>query len=79
MIVFHEMRSYMPHGRIKWYSPVKGYGFIIPDQGADELFFHYTSMLDTGNHDFSKGDRVSFDESQGEKGLKALNIKLLIN
>jgi CspA family cold shock protein len=65
----------MPEGRIKWFSPVKGYGFIAPDEGGADVFVHYTALIDGESRPLSKGDRVSFEMADGEKGPKALNVQ----
>lgn len=60
-------------GRIKWFNESKGYGFIVPDAGTSEAFFH-KSGLSTGFQPF-EGARVEFDMSEGRKGAKAVNIQ----
>jgi CspA family cold shock protein len=65
----------MPNGRIKWFSPVKGYGFIAPDGGGADVFVHFTSLVVREKETLSKGDRVAFDVVEGEKGPKALNVR----
>ncbi len=63
----------MPSGTVKWFSDKKGYGFIENEDGGD-VFVHHTSINDAGFKTLSEGDRVTFDEEQGDKGLKAVNV-----
>lgn len=64
----------MASGQVKWFSPTKGYGFITPDGGGGEVFVHYTGLADARARNLRKGDCVSFDVVEGEKGPKALNV-----
>lgn len=65
----------MPTGTVKWFNNAKGYGFILPDQGGEDLFVHYTSILMDGYKTLKAGQVVSFDIVKGGKGLHATNIK----
>lgn len=60
-------------GKVKWFSQVKGYGFIEQDEGPD-IFVHYSSIEGNGFRTLSEGDRVEFDVQQQEQGLKARNV-----
>jgi len=60
-------------GKVKWFNEAKGYGFIQRDDGQD-FFVHYTSIQGTGFRTLSKGQRVSFDVVESEKGPKATNV-----
>lgn len=68
-------------GTVKWFSKVKGYGFIIPDGGEGEIFAHYEHIDDNeaypgGRKNLYEGDRVSFIAVEnGSKGLMATAIK----
>jgi CspA family cold shock protein len=65
----------MPTGTVKWFNNAKGYGFILPDQGGEDLFVHYTSILMDGYKTLKAGQAVSFEVVKGGKGLHATNIR----
>lgn len=65
----------MPTGTVKWFNNAKGYGFILPDEGGEDLFVHYTSILMDGYKTLKAGQTVSFDVVKGGKGLHATNIR----
>ena len=65
----------MTTGKVKWFDSKKGYGFIIPEGVAGDVFVHYTSIK--SNNEFKtlkEGMIVEFDVSEGKKGLQALNV-----
>ena len=64
----------MPTGKVKWFDPKKGYGFIVGDDGQD-VFVHYTSILGAGFRTLNEGQRVAFEVEMGPKGPKAVNVK----
>jgi CspA family cold shock protein len=63
----------MPEGKVKWFNPRKGYGFIATDDGQD-VFVHYANISNEGFKTLKEGDVVSFDIVKGEKGLRAENV-----
>jgi len=63
----------MSDGKIKWFNPRKGYGFIAGPDGRD-IFVHYSSISGDGYRTLAEGDTVSFDAVEGEKGLRAENV-----
>ena len=65
----------MPTGTVKWFNNAKGYGFILPDQGGEDLFVHYTSIVMEGYKTLKAGQVVTFDVVKGGKGLHATNIQ----
>lgn len=65
----------MPTGTVKWFNNAKGYGFILPDHGSEDLFVHYSSILMDGYKTLKAGQPVSFDVIKGGKGLHATNIR----
>jgi CspA family cold shock protein len=65
----------MAQGTVKWFNAEKGYGFITADDG-DDLFVHYSAISGDGFRSLDQGQRVSFDVTQGRKGLQATNVAL---
>ena len=65
-------------GRIKWYHPIRGFGFIEQDEGKD-LFFHISAFTVYKKNGVALGQAVEFDVRDGKKGLEAFNIKEIKN
>lgn len=64
----------MAIGTVKWFNNAKGYGFILPEGGGEDLFAHYSSVQMDGYKTLKAGQQVSYDLIQGPKGLHATNI-----
>lgn len=64
----------MPTGTVKWFNNAKGYGFILSDEGGEDLFAHYSAINMDGYKTLKAGQKVSFETTQGNKGLHATNI-----
>lgn len=64
----------MNTGQVKWFNNAKGFGFILPDNGGDDLFAHYSAIGMEGYKTLKAGQTVSFETIQGPKGLHAANI-----
>jgi CspA family cold shock protein len=64
----------MAEGKVKWFNPRKGYGFIETLDGRD-IFVHYSNIRSEGFRTLEEGDVVSFDIVNGEKGLRAENVE----
>jgi cold shock protein len=64
----------MPQGTVKWFNDEKGYGFIQPDDGGDDLFVHYSSISGGGFKSLEEGEKVSYEASRGKKGMEAKNV-----
>jgi cold shock protein len=67
----------MAQGTVKWFSDEKGYGFITPDEGDEDIFVHHTGIAGNGFKTLEEGARVTFEASQGRKGLQADNVSKL--
>ncbi len=64
----------MPQGTVKWFNADKGYGFISPDDGSEDLFVHYTGITNGGRRSLDEGDKVAYEAVQGERGMRAENV-----
>ena len=65
----------MATGTVKWFNDAKGYGFITPDDGGEDLFAHFSAIKMDGFKTLKQGQRVTFDLKEREKGKQADNIK----
>lgn len=64
-------------GIVKWFSRIKGYGFILPDEGGQEVFVHYSAIEGEGYRNLYEGDRVEFFEVDIGKGPQAKGVSAL--
>lgn len=64
----------MANGTVKWFNDSKGYGFITPDEGGEDLFAHFSAIQGKGFRTLKEGQRVTFDVTTGPKGKQASNI-----
>ena len=69
----------MATGTVKWFSNAKGYGFIAPDEGGDDIFAHFSAIDMDGYKSLRQGQQVQYDVTQGPKGLLASSIKIASN
>ncbi len=64
----------MAQGTVKWFNDDKGYGFISPDEGSEDLFVHYSGIVGNGFKSIDEGEKVSYEATQGKKGMQAENV-----
>jgi cold shock protein len=67
----------MATGTVKWFNDAKGFGFIKPSDGGEDLFAHHTAIQGSGFKSLKEGQQVEFEVKRGPKGLQAANIKPL--
>ncbi len=65
----------MATGTVKWFNDAKGYGFITPDDGSEDLFAHFSAINMQGFKSLKEGQKVSFEVTTGPKGKQASNIQ----
>jgi CspA family cold shock protein len=63
----------MQEGTVKFFNETKGFGFITPSTGSEDIFFHFSGLTS----DVKENDKVMYDTQNGKKGLNAVNIKLV--
>ncbi len=66
----------MATGSVKWFNDSKGFGFISPEGGGEDLFAHFSAIQSNGFKTLTEGQRVSFDITTGPKGKQASNIQI---
>lgn len=64
----------MPSGTVKWFNDSKGFGFIAPSDGSDDIFVHFSAINASGFRSLAEGQAVTFDVQRGPKGLQAHNV-----
>ena len=71
----HEGEALMAIGTVKWFNASKGYGFITPTDGGDDVFAHYSAIEMEGYKTLKEGQQVEFEVQEGPKGPQASNIR----
>ena len=67
----------MAVGTVKWFNATKGFGFITPEDGGEDVFVHQSEIQMQGYRDLPEGQRVEFDISQGQKGPQASGVRAI--
>lgn len=67
----------MATGTVKWFNETKGFGFISPDGGGEDLFAHFSAIQSSGFKTLKENQKVSFEVTQGPKGKQASNIRAM--
>ncbi len=67
----------MSHGKVKWFNNAKGFGFVIDDNGGDDLFVHYSYINSEGYKTLKTGQRVRFDVQEAPNGRHAIQVELI--
>ena len=67
----------MAKGEVKWFNNAKGWGFIVPENGGDDIFVHFSAIDGTGYKTLAPGQIVSFEMAKGERGVHAANVIVL--
>ena len=62
-------------GTVKWFNEKKGFGFIEPDNGGEDLFVHHSDIVSEGFRTLQEGQKVTYETGQGPKGPKATNVR----
>ncbi|SFB90717.1 cold shock protein (beta-ribbon, CspA family) [Marinospirillum celere] len=67
----------METGTVKWFNDTKGFGFITPENGGDDLFAHFSEIQSDGFKSLAENQRVSFEVTTGPKGKQAAKIQVI--
>lgn len=73
-VIQHEANM---NGTVKWFNEAKGYGFITPADGGEDVFVHYSGIVGEGRRNLEDGQAVEFDVEKGRKGPQAINVRPL--
>jgi cold shock protein len=73
----HGEKENMASGTVKWFNDDKGYGFITPDDGGNDLFVHHSNIQMSGFKSLKDGQRVQYEAAKGKKGPEATNVTVI--
>jgi len=77
--VFHytqRKEARMQNGTVKWFNNAKGYGFITPEEGGEDVFVHHSAINVEGYRTLNEGQAVSFEAENGPKGMQATSVQV---
>ncbi|MEO5331784.1 MAG: cold-shock protein [Magnetococcus sp. YQC-5] len=63
-------------GTVKWFNNSKGFGFLAPEDGTEDVFVHFSAIKSEGFKSLEEGQKVKFEVVRGQKGLQAANVEL---
>lgn len=66
----------MREGIVKWFNNAKGFGFIRPNEGGEDIFVHYSAITAEGYRSLNEGQNVAFEVEEGPKGMHACNVEI---
>ena len=66
----------MPSGTVKWFNPTKGYGFIVPNEGGNDVFVHIKAVEEAGSSSLQEGQKISYELASNNGKTSATNLKI---
>lgn len=67
----------MATGEVKWFNNAKGWGFIMPENGGDDIFVHFSAIQCSGYKTLAPGQQITYELKKGERGMHAANVVIL--
>jgi len=74
--IFEGLKA-MSFGKVKWFNDAKGFGFISPEDGSEDVFVHFSAISAKGFRSLQEGQRVSYETVKGPKGMQAANVNIV--
>jgi CspA family cold shock protein len=72
-----QQQGMAQEGTVKWFNDAKGFGFITPQNGSEDVFVHFSAIEGSGFKTLTEGQRVAFEVVRGQKGLQAQGVRPL--